>query len=308
MSYLRLVPFAKKQLGLVTFEQLRTVMEPHQIKHESTVGRIESLRRGVYRLAGVPESWEQSVLAACLACPGAVAGFGTAGVLWGAPHIERAGIELVVPRVHRIVLKGVTVHETTTWGAHHQGARGPIPVTSMARTLCDLSSRLGPGRLGFAVDDALRRRMMTLRNFQVIAAELDGQGRKRCTITRQVLDERGAGYEPGDSHPEWRIAKLLVRAGLPRPKLGYRVKASGRSFRLDLAYPVIRFALEYDSREFHDQTTAFFSDRERDLLLDEAGWTIKRVTANTTAEQIVGLVRRAHQRAEHELIAAATVG
>jgi hypothetical protein len=295
--YRQIIPFAKAQLGLVTRDQLRTFMTPDRIKHEASLGRLEAVRRGVYRLAGSPESWEQMVLAACLACRDAVVSFVTAAVLWYVPGLERDGIELTVPRVQRIVLDGVTVHQTTVWGPHHHGMRGAVPVTSMARTLCDLSSHLGPGRLGFAVDDAIRRKVMTLRQYEAVAAELDGQGRKRCTTTRKVLEERTAGYQPGDSHPERRLANVLVDAGLPMPTLGHRVQIRGRTFRLDLAYPQIRFAFEYDSQPFHDHTTAFFADRERDALLDEIEWTVKRVTKKTSDAQVVGMARRAHERA-----------
>jgi hypothetical protein len=297
MLYEQIILFAKAQRGLVSYEQLRSGLSRDRIKHEVEVGRLEPVRVGVYRIAGAPESWEQHVLAACLARQGSVASFSTAAVLWGVPGVVADGIEITVEGDVRVRLDGVTVHTTTTWGRMDRGLRVGIPVTSMARTLCDLSGRLGPGRLGFAVDEALRRKLMTLRQFTAVAAELDGQGRKRCTITRRVLDERAAGYEPGDSHPERRIANLLVRAGLPKPKLGHQVRVNGRTFRLDVAYIDIKFAFEYDSRPFHDHTSAFFADRERDALLDEIGWTVKRVTEKTSDAQIVGMARRAHDRA-----------
>jgi hypothetical protein len=301
MTYAQIVPFAASHLGLVTWVHLRAVTSRRVVDGLVASRQLIPIRRGVFRVGGSPPSWEQAVLAACLAREGAVASFSTAAVLWGFPGFERDDIELTVEGERRARLEGVTVHTTTVLGSMHRAGRGPIPVTSAARTLCDLSSRLGPARLGFAVDEALRRKLMTLRQFTAVASELDGQGRKRCTITRKVLEERSTGYEPGDSHPERRIAKLLVGVGLPTPKLGHQVRVNGRMFRLDLGYPAIRFALEYDSQPFHDRTTAFFGDRERDVLLDEAGWAIKRVTAKTTDEQIVGMVQRAHERADADL-------
>ena len=51
-----------------------------------------------------------------------------------------------------------------------------------------------------------------------------------------MLNERAPGYQPGDSEPEKRIAELLVRAGLPRPKLGHHLRIARKTIRLDIAY------------------------------------------------------------------------
>jgi hypothetical protein len=214
MVFAEIAPFTKRQYGLMTHEQALTVMSRDRIKHEVEMGHLESMRRFVLRVAGTPESWHQYVLAACLARPGACASFSTAAALWRLPGFDPEGVEITVPGFNRARLDHVIVHESTAWGDIHLATRERIPVTSVARTLCDLSVLLGPGRLGDIVDDALRRKLVTMRQFARVAAELDGQGRRRCTTTRVVLNERAPGYQPGDSDPEKRIADLLVRAGL----------------------------------------------------------------------------------------------
>ena len=213
------------------------------------------------------------------------------------PGFEPNAIEVLIEGTQRVRLDGATVHETIVWGARHRGVRARIPVTSAARTLCDLSTRLRAERLGPIVDDALRRKVVTLRQLKAVAEELDGQGRRRCTTTRAVLGEREPGYQPGDSEPEKRIARWLTAAGLPEPVLGHRAAVGTRRLRLDIAYPNIKFAFEYDSPGFHDQTSAFYADRDRDALLDEIDWTIKRLTKKTTRDQVIGMAIRAHERA-----------
>ena len=79
--------------------------------------------------------------------------------------------------------------------------------------------------------------------------------------------------------------------------LGHSVVVGHRKLRLDLAYPDIKVAFEYDSPKFHEQTSDFFTDRERDALLDEVGWAVKRITKRTTHDQVVGMAIRAHERA-----------
>ena len=44
-------------------------------------------------------------------------------------------------------------------------------------------------------------------------------------------------------------------------------------FRLDLAYPARRVAVEYDGEEFHAEAHRAHDERRRQLL-HEAGWTV----------------------------------
>jgi hypothetical protein len=297
MVFAEIAPFTKRQYGLVTHAQALTVIKRDRIKHEVEMGHLESMRRFVLRVAGTPESWHQYVLAACLAHPGACASFSTAAALWALPGFDPEGIEITVPGFNRARLDHVIVHESTTWGDIHVATRARIPVTSVARTLCDLSCALGPGQLGRIVDDALRRKLVTMRQFARVAAELDGQGRRRCTTTRLVLNERAPGCQPGDSDPEKRIADLLMRAGLPRPKLGHQLRITGKTIRLDIAYVDARFGFEYDSWGFHGSRSAFDSDRERDIELELIDWRVPRLTAKTSDTKIVALATRALERA-----------
>ena len=87
MAFTEIAPFARRQYGLVTHDQALTVITDRQLKRALLVGRLEPVRRGVYRVAGVPESWHQFVLAACLARPRACASFSTAAALWAFPGL-----------------------------------------------------------------------------------------------------------------------------------------------------------------------------------------------------------------------------
>lgn len=54
----------------------------------------------------------------------------------------------------------------------------------------------------------------------------------------------------------------------------------GRSFRLDLAYPEVRLAIEYDGSEHRKQARAR-RDLEREAVLTLLGWKILRFDAET---------------------------
>ena len=56
----------------------------------------------VYRVAGVPETWRQALMAACLAWgDGAVVSHIAAAALWGLVGFEPGRVELSVPRMQR---------------------------------------------------------------------------------------------------------------------------------------------------------------------------------------------------------------
>jgi very-short-patch-repair endonuclease len=148
-----------------------------------------------------------------------------------------------------------------------------------------------------AVDEALRRKLVSLRSLARVAKPLDHRGRRRSTVMRDILERRLPGYEPGESAPERRIADLLVRSGLPAPKLQHRVSVGGRRLRIDLAYPDAGIAIEYDGWSVHSSRSAFDHDRTRanDLVL--LGMKVLRFTSASSDQQIVDTVTAALTRA-----------
>ena len=190
----------RKQLGLITTEQALAQLADHELEYLVRSEQLVPLRRSVYRFAGVPESWEQHVLGACLAAgPDAVASFGSAGALWGLRGFDRSGIEITVPGRRNPRLADVVVHQSNHWGPEHTGRRHGVPTTSIARTLCDLTARVPPWRIGPLLDDADRRGLVTVRRVERVYRALATKGRRRSTVMRAVLADRLAGFEAGDS-------------------------------------------------------------------------------------------------------------
>jgi hypothetical protein len=83
--------------------------------------------------------------------------------------------------------------------------------------------------------------------------------------------------DPRAESPRESATRLLIHeAGLPPPELQWWVEVDGLpTYRLDLAYPGLRIAVEYDGREFHDRTDEQRArDRERRRWLRAHGWTV----------------------------------
>ena len=295
---------ARRQHGLVTRAQLLTTMSVRQVDRLVASGALESLHRGVYRIAGVPDSWLQRVHAAQLmAGPDSFASFGCAGACWGFDGFSRGQVEITVPSRRRARIPGVVVHDTSTLGPIHVGVVDRIRVSSAARTICDLSWHLPVDRIGRLLDDALRRRLTTMRSFVSVADALDGQGRRRCTVTRLVLERRLPGYEPGDSEPEAALARALVAAGLPEPVRQHRIVTPSGTFRVDLAYPDLMIAIEYDGWRFHSSRSSFDRDRSRGNELELLGWTLLRFTSASSLARCVEIVCRAIDQADGRSVA-----
>ena len=91
---------------------------------------------------------------------------------------------------------------------------------------------------------------------------------------------------------ESRTRVALVLAGLP-PEVQYPVVAGGRRYRLDLAYPEHRIAVEYDGAEHRGQRRARL-DLVREAALTAAGWRILRFDADVVLfqpDRVVAAVR-----------------
>ena len=153
---------ADRQFGLLTRDDLRrSGASDKQIEHLVRTKAILRVHRKVYRLPGAPRSVEQDALGACMALGDyAVTSHITGGRLW--KFFDREGLpEVSVPRGRRCEQSTLVVHRPTTLTRDEVTRIGIIPVTRVARTLSDLQPRLPSDDLEEALDEALRRRMVT---------------------------------------------------------------------------------------------------------------------------------------------------
>ncbi len=147
------------------------------------------------------------------------------------------------------------------------------------RTLLDLGGVVRPHVVEMALDDALRKGLVTLVELQLQQRRLGRRGRNGAGVLRTILDERAPGAA-AESRQERRMVQMLVRNGLPTPVLQHEVRVNG-SFvaRVDAAYPEWRIAIEYESYEHHTGKAALERDTTRRQQLRRAGWDCVGVTA-----------------------------
>jgi hypothetical protein len=140
-SHLDLLRVAGRQHGALSRAQaLASGMSPSSVDRRIASGQLKVILPGIYTVLGVPSSWHQRVMAACLwAGAGAVASHQTAGALWALARIQQGSVEITTPR--RLRSQQASVHQSRL-GPGETTVVGRIPVTDVARTLLDLGAAM----------------------------------------------------------------------------------------------------------------------------------------------------------------------
>lgn len=234
-------------------------------------GLLVSGQPGVYRVAGSPVGWPQSVLAACLSAgPEAVASHRAAAVLWGLRGVSGAPVEITIPGTRRPELRrSVVVHRAQRLDRCDVSRRGGIPLATPALTLLGLAA-VAPDKVEMALEDALLRGLVSMPWLAQSADRLGGSGRRGAALLQRLVTERDPDAAPTESVLEDVILQLLREAGLPEPVRQFRV---GR-VRIDLAYPAVRLGIEADSRRWHGGRLDVQRNSAKANLLVRHGWRI----------------------------------
>ena len=186
------------------------------------------------------------------------------------------------------------MHRSAVLAERDAAAVHGIPVTSVPRTLVDLSAVRGIGWLARAMDDAMRRNLTMLPDIRECANRLTGAPGRRPSVIRLLVDERfGAGGGKTQSGLERVVLGLLLDAGIDEPVPQYEVVVEGHRYLLDFAWPEHKVALEVDGFGAHSRYGSFHDDRRRDLRLRRADWDVLHVTDETPTQEIVASVQDA---------------
>jgi very-short-patch-repair endonuclease len=234
------------------------------------------LFRGVYADADLPDSVDVRIRGARLALPpSAVFSGRTAAHLHGASALAsiRHGIDVTVPsdvrvgpvtgmRIRRVALSPDEVVTLGRWRC-----------TTAVRTALDLARWEPLPEAVAALDVLLARGIVGASELDESAGDFSGQGFRRVRRAVGLADARS------QSQPESRLRVLLALAGLhPVPQVVVRDADGAFVARVDLAFPELKLAIEYDGA-WHAEPGQFARDRQRLNGLVAAGWLVLHVTA-----------------------------
>ncbi len=274
----QLAKLAARQHLVVTRQQaLLLGMTRRQVDRRVEAGGLIVVHNGVYRIVGAPETFEQTVMAACLSS-GGVASHRAATQLWGLRGVEDSPVEITVQRKQHHDLAGVIVHRSGLLTPADVTRRAGIPVTKPARTVLDLGA-VAPHLVEGAAEDALFKRLVNVAGLWHVLDTAGAQGRGGSGVLRQLLITRDPALAPTESVLEDEIYAVLRRFNLPEPARQYPVARPGRKpLRLDIAYPEALLDIEGDGARWHTSTRDIQRDRERTNYLVAHGWGILRFT------------------------------
>jgi very-short-patch-repair endonuclease len=282
---------ATGQLGLITRRQLRLLgLSGQAIDRRIRCGGLALIHPGVYAIAGVPLTWEVSLLAALLAAgSAAVASHCAAGRLYELEGVAGDRLDVLIPHDQRIELVGVYIHRTRVLPKQDVRIRGPFRVTSPARALVDLAGVLMLEDLERASDDALRRRIVTLTQIRDCLDRRGPNGVKGWARLDRLVRER-TGTAPTGSAKETAFLRALRRRKLPVPVKQYRIVDPDGRFvaRPDFAYPELRIAIEVDSG-FHLNPRQRRIDLRRQNKLQLVAWRVLYFDQTDPTAQAVAL-------------------
>jgi very-short-patch-repair endonuclease len=279
---------ARRQGGVLARSQLLDDgYSPASVDQMLRSGRLcRTTSDGVYRAPGAPHSAETACWMAALGARSPLS-YLTAAEVWEMPvptdgwvHITRLDRKrLDWPtgvRVHRVALDPTAV--TTRHG---------LPVTNRHETVLDC---LGWMELSAARTFADRAAQQLWLAPAHITARLENQpgrwGNRRLQQLLPMISDRA------ESEAERRFHKLLRGADITGWNANFRVGVAGKTYRIDVAFPEARIAIEIDGFAYHSSQGAFQSDRQRDAALAAAGWRVVRFTWLDLTNDPAGVIAR----------------
>lgn len=216
---------------------------------------------------------------------GVVAGHAAAELLGASSGPRDALVDVLCSGNYRCA--GLRVRRERLGPGETQTVAGTL-VTSPVRTAFDLS-RWPPGVVErvAAVDALAFHRGVQPADVVVLRhRHLGAHGARDLLEVLTLVDPRA------ESPMESRVRVALVLGGLS-PEVQYPVELRGRRYRLDLAYPRYRVAVEYDGDDHRGQRRAR-RDLAREAALTAAGWQVLRFDADEVLfrpDRIVAAVR-----------------
>jgi very-short-patch-repair endonuclease len=240
------------------------------ISKRAAKGRLHRKYPGVYALGQPRLSQQGEWIAATLACGlGAYLASFNAAVhlkLW---RRRVTGIHVLMPRGRRTP-RGVQAHTYRRLDPRDVTVRNGIPVTTVPRTLVDLSDVLTPHQLANVIHEAAFRKLFDER--AVRAAITRANGRHNLHVLEKALELNKTGSAGTRSELEDRLLALTSRSGLPEPLVNTQVQ----DLEVDFHWPRLNLIVEIDGPG-HTRPRTKREDQDRDARLRATGHTVLRV-------------------------------
>lgn len=226
-------------------------MSEYKIRYRRRRGAWRQVFPGVYRLPGVPNSFENDLIAAGL-------WLGDRGHFFGGTAAFVLGLEgIAKPRAIEVAIcrgSGAPGIETHRFAANsHPRTRRVmgLRLPSTELMLLECAATLPVKSVGRAMDDALRRRMTSVARLRAFVADNAAKGRGGSRVMRLLVAGRDPDDERVRSSLETRMLRILrkIEGLLFLPD--HPIQVGGRRYVIDFFLPAPSIGIECHSRKWH---------------------------------------------------------
>lgn len=241
-------------------------------------GVIERRAPGVYVVVGAPVTRHQELLIHVLAADdGALATADSALGLW-CPELELPAKQIIAAR-RSCGYRPPTaeVRRSSDLDLAKPATVDNIPVVGVARALLDASAGRTVDETLSLIDSCRRHSSLAVGALVEALHAHARRGRPGIETFRAALCQLGSKVP--DSDFERYVIRDLVNAGIPEPRLHHVVRLDDEApIELDLDWPGVLLDVELDGRDHVARARATRRDRQRDRLLQDAGYRVYRYT------------------------------
>lgn len=284
----RIATTASRQLGLITTQQLIGCgLGRGGIAHRRRSGLLVGAAPRVFAVGRPAEHPFAAHLAAVLSYSGdAWLSHWSAAAVWDLrPCAPNDPVDLLVVASRPRPRMGLRLHKTLRLEPPDRARRGVLPVTSVTRTVLDLSCEVDENQLERLLADAAAR--YRCGPAELAAAMSRAPARSGHETIRRILDQAG-GPRRTRSEAERRLLALVREAQLPVPRTNVRIG----EYEVDAVWDRERVIVEVDGFAFHSSRRSFERDRRRDADLHTRGWLVFRTTWRGITEEPLATVSR----------------
>jgi hypothetical protein len=233
---------------------------------------------GVYSLGPGELAADAHWMAAVLASgDGAVLNHLSAARFWQASRWHVPAVHVLVPRHHRAI-DGIVFQRYRRLHSGDVVIHRGIPVTTVARTLVDLSDVLTAHQLAFVMHQAAFHQRFSVP--ATTAAIKRANGRWSLRVLKKAIALHIAGSAGTRSALEDTFLLLVESAGHPEPLVNMECEGE----EVDCRWPDQRVVVEIDGPG-HARPAVQRSDARRDRKLRAAGYTVLRFTDRDISER-----------------------
>lgn len=253
-------------------------------------GTIVRREPAVYVLAGTPDTARQRHMVQVLAAgDGSMVTADSALGLW-CDELELPRLPVVaVPRPCGYRTAAATIWRSSDLDRAKPTVLDGVPSVGVARALLDASVGRSPDAVHRMIESCRRQLPLSPNALVECLRGHARPGRPGIVVFRQALGAMRSVVT--DSEFERMVLRDLDAAHVPAPEVHHVVRLPGEDpIEMDAAWPAAKVDLELDGADHIDRKAKARRDRERDRLLQRAGWVVPRYTWDDYIADPDGLV------------------